>query len=267
MKTYRCRLVVVALVAITVAVLGTNGSVAAQQGMPEKSFQQWSKDEVNKILTDSLWARTQATRIQRRGQVRSIAGQTESGTALGGETLSRKGELTSAEDPLEYRFTLRLYSALPIRQALVRQEQLKWNYDKRSAAEQKAFDAQAKQFLLDCPVCAEHYVLSVGFSSGNSSGNDLIYKWFGSATLPSIKDYIYLANERGERRNLIDFIPPKASGDDVFFIFPRLDEKGKPLFSPTDKKLLFRMSDNSANSITNFSFDISKLIVDGTARF
>ena len=87
------------------------------------------------------------------------------------------------------------------------------------------------------------------------------------ATLPSIKDYIYLANERGERRNLIDFIPPKASGDDVFFIFPRLDEKGQPLFTPTDKKLLFRMSDNSANAVTNFSFDISKLVFNGKLEF
>lgn len=261
MKTYRCGLFLAALVTIAFSLPVAVGSMAAQQGMPEKPFQQWSKDEVNKILTDSLWAKTQATRIQRRGQVRSIAGQTES------ESLSRKGELTSAEDPLDYRFTLRLYSALPLRQALMRQEQLKWNYDKRSAAEQKAFDAQAKQLLLDCPVCADHYVLSVGFSSTNSTGNDLIYKWFGSATLPSIKDYIYLANERGERRNLIDFIPPKASGDDVFFVFPRLNEKGQPLFTPADKKLLFRMSDNSANAVTNFSFDISKLIADGKVGF
>jgi hypothetical protein len=233
-----------------------------QDGLPEKLFQQWSKEEVNKILTDSLWAKTQAIRIQRRGQVRSIAGQTES---EGG--LSRKGELTSAEDPIDYRFTLRLHSALPIRQALVRKEQLKWDYDKRSASERKAFDVQAKQVLLDCPVCADNYILSVGFASDNSSGNDMIYQWFGSATLPAIKGYVYIANERGERRDLVAFIPPKSAGDDVFFIFPRLDEKGQPLFTAADKKLLFRMSDNNAKSITNFNLDISKLIFNGKVQF
>lgn len=261
MKTYRCRLAVVALVTMTMLMLLSADPVAAQKGLPDKPFQQWSKTEVNKVLTDSLWARTQSIRVQRRGQVRSIAGQTES------ETSSRKGDLTSAEDPLDYRFTLRLHSALTIRQALVRQEQLKWNYDQRSAAEKKAFDGQAKQLILDCPVCADNYVVSVGFSSNNSSGNDLIYKWFGAATVPSLKSYIYLANERGERRDLLDFIPPKAPGDDVYFIFPRLDDKGQPLFATSDKKLLFRMSDNSANSITNFSLDISKLIVDGKVEF
>jgi hypothetical protein len=261
MKTYRCGSALVALVTITVLMLLSVGSVAAQKGSSNKPFQQWSKDDVNKVLTDSVWAKTQSIRVQRRGQVRSIAGQTES------ETSSRKGELTSAEDPLDYRFTLRLHSALPIRQALVRREQLKWNYDQRSAAEKKVFDEQAKQLILDCPICADNYVVSVGFSSNNSSGNDLIYKWFGAATVPSIKSYIYLANERGERRDLLDFIPPKAPGDDVYFIFPRRDNKGQPLFTTSDKKLLFRMSDSAANSVTNFSLDISKLVGDGKVEF
>jgi hypothetical protein len=261
MKTYRWRLVVAAFVTVTLLALGCQRLVMAQEMLPEKPFQQWTKAEVNKILTDSLWAKTQVTRLQRRGQVRSIAGQNES------ETFSRKGELSSAEDPLDYRFTLRLHSALPIRQALVRQEQLKWNYDKRSEAERKAFDVQAKQMLLDCPVCADNYVVSVGFSSENSAGNDMIFQWFGATTLPAIKGYIYIANERGERRDLIDFIPPKAAGDDVFFIFPRLDQKGQPLLTATDKKLIFRMSDNNARSITNFNLDISKLIFDGKVQF
>jgi hypothetical protein len=246
---------------IVVIITGTGLSLRAQVGLPEKPFNQWSKDEVKKILTDSIWAKTQTVRLQRRSQVRSIAGQTES------ETLSGKGELTSAEDPLEYKFTLRLHSALPIRQALLRQEQLKWNYEKRSLAERKAFDAEGSKALLDCPVCADFYVLSVGFGSENSSGNDLIHQWFGSATLPLIKDYITLANDRGERRALMDFIPPKKSGDDVFFIFPRRDERGQLLFTPASKKLIFRMSDKSVNSVTNFTLDITRLLVDGNVRF
>ncbi len=259
-KNHRRRLSSLANVTKAVLLLCVAGSALAQDSVPKKPFQQWSKDEVNKIRTDSPWAKTQAIRIQRRTQVRTIAGQTES------ETLSRKGELTSAEDPLDYRFTLRLHSALPIRQALVRHEQQKWNYEKRTVAKQKAFDVQAKQ-LLECPVCVANYVVSVGFSSKNSSGNDLIYKWFGAATVPSLKGYIYLANERGERRDLLDFIPPKAPGDDVYFIFPRLDEKERLLFTTIDKKLLFRMSDNNAKSITNFTLDIARLIVDGKVGF
>lgn len=259
MKNYWRSLALLGLT--TLMLIACASQSPAQDGATNKPFEQWSKDDVNKILTDSMWAKTQAIRIQRRSQVRSIAGQTES------ETFSGKGELSSAEDPLDYRFTLRLHSALPVRQALVRREQLKWNYDKRSASERKAFDEQAQQMLLDCAVCADNYVLSVGFSSTNSSGNDMVYKWFSAATLPSIQGYIYLANERGERRDLAGFIPPKSPGDDVYFIFPRLDDKGQPLFTATDKKLRFFMSDNNAKSITNFTLDISKLLVDGKTAF
>lgn len=231
-------------------------AVRGQEAAGGKAFQQWSSADVERILTDSPWAKTQVLRIQQQSQGRSIAGGPDR------SVFGEKDQLKGAEAPLDVRFTLRLYSALPLRQALVRQEQLKWNYDKRSAAEQKAFDAQAKQLILDCAVCAENYVVSVGYGSNNSSGTDLIYKWFGSATVPSLKGYIYLANEREERRDLIDFIPPKSPGDDVYFVFKRLDDKGQPLFTAADKKLLFFMADNSAKSITNFKIDISRLVTD-----
>ena len=262
MKHRRANSFIARLAAAALVLIHFAGPAASQSAEPgQNPFERRSKAEVEKFLTDSDWAKTQALRIQRRSQVRSIAGQTES------ETLGRTGELSSAEDPLDYRFTIRLHSALPVRQALVRLEQLKWNYEKRSAPQRRVFDEQAKRLLLDCPVCASNYVVSVSFSSKNSSGNDLVYKWFGSATLPSIKGYIYLANSRGGRRDLVDFIAPKAPGDAVYFIFPRLGADNKPLFTTGDRKLIFRMSDSAANSITNFNLDISKLIAGGKVNF
>jgi hypothetical protein len=251
------------LMAATVFVmLATASSFTAQEEILKKPFQEWSKAEVTKLLTDSAWARTQATRIRPKRQVRSVAGQTESTS-----TADRQAVLGGAADARDYRFTIRLHSALPIRQALLRREQLKWNYDQKSAAERKAFDAQAKQLLLECAVCADYYVVSVGFSSDNSSGTDMIYQWFGAATVPSIKGYIYIANERGERRDLVDVIPPKVAGDDVFFIFPRRDEKGQVLLTEADKKLVFKMSDVDANSITNFTLELRRMIVGGKVEF
>ena len=247
---------------VTAIVILAAGLTSAQDELLKKPFQEWSRAEVTKLLTDSAWARTQATRIRPKRQVRSVAGQPESTS-----TADRQAVLGGAADARDYRFTIRLHSALPIRQALFRREQLKWNYDQKSAAERKAFDAQAKQLLLDCAICADYYVVSVGFSSDNSSGTDMIYQWFGAATLPSIKGYIYIANERGERRDLVDLILPKVAGDDVFFIFPRRDEKGQPLLTEADKKLVFKMSDVDANSITNFTLDVRRMIVGGRVEF
>lgn len=245
---------------------GLAGLAAAQESAVNSSYQQWTKVDVIKMLSDSPWARTQTQRIQRRGQVRSIAGQTESDGSQGAPRMSGTGQLTSAEDAYDYTFTMRLRSALPVRQAIVRLVQLDSKYDEMKKAERAAFDAQTKE-LLECRECADYYVVSVGFASSNNSVTDLIYQWFSGQTLPGIKGYVYLANEGGGRRDLARFIPPKAPGDEVFFLFPRLDEKGQPLFTPEDKKLIFRMSDIKANSVTNFSLDISKLIVNGKVEF
>ena len=236
------------------------GFVTAQDKEADGSYLKWTKADVIKLLSDSPWARTQTERVMRRGQVRSIAGQNEAATG------DRTGQLTSAEDAYDYTFTMRLRSALPVRQAIVRLVQLDSNYDGMAKSERKAFDEQTKE-LLECRECADYYVVSVGFASSNNSVADLIYQWFNGQTLPGIKGYVYLANERGGRRDLARFIPPKAPGEEVFFLFPRLDEKGQPLFTPEDKKLIFRMSDIKANSVTNFSLDISKLIVNGKVEF
>jgi hypothetical protein len=255
-RNYRSLIIIAGLMLMA----GRAGLATAQEKAPDGSFQQWTKADVIKLLSDSAWAKTQTQRVTRRGQVRSIAGQNED--VLG----ERRGQLSSAEDAYDYNFTMRLRSALPVRQAIVRLVQLDNNYDRMEKAQRKVFDAQTKE-LLECRECADYYVVSVGFASSNNSVTDLIYQWFSGQTLPSIKGYIYLANARGGRRDLARFIPPKSPGEEVFFLFPRLDEKGQPLFTPEDKKLLFRMSDIKANSVTNFTLDISKMVVNGKVEF
>ena len=259
MKNYRSLLITAGLCAATL--FGCAGRAQAQEKEAESNaYRQWTKADVIKMLSDSPWARTQTQRVQRRGQVRSIAGQNEDATG------NRKGELTSAEDAYDYTFTMRLRSALPVRQAIVRLVQLESNYDRMAKAERAAFDAQTRE-LLECKECADYYVVSVGFASSNNSASDLIYQWFNGQTLPGIKGYVYLANEHGGRRDLARFIPPRSPGEEVFFLFPRLDERGQPLFTPADKKLIFRMSDLKANSVTNFSLDVARLTINGKVEF
>ncbi len=121
--------------------------------------------------------------------------------------------------------------------------------------------------LLECRECRHNYIVSVGFGSLNSENVDLVYDWFRGQTVASLKGYISLANELGQRRNLINFIPPKVPGDEAFFFFARLDEDGNPLVTSRNKKLLFRMSDKNASSITNFNMDITKMILDDKLEF
>ncbi len=105
-----------------------------------KPFRTWTKAEAKKLLNDSPWAKTQ--------EVSSVYG-------LG--------------VPTDFKFTLRLRSALPIREALVRLKQIEAHYDQLSEKERATFDAKTKG-LLDCPACADNYVLSFKFSIRELTG-------------------------------------------------------------------------------------------------
>lgn len=252
------------LFAVTVIVLLACAPHMAQQEVLRKPFQQWTEVEVTKLLNDSGWARTQATRVLRPKQMRSVAGQaSEVPTASSPEAHAALG---GAEDAVDYRFTIRLRSARPIREAIVRLVQLESKYDQMSPEQRSSIDQQTSE-LLECNECRDNYIVSVGFGSLNSKNVDLVYDWFKGQTVASLKAYIYLANELGERRDLINFIAPKVPGDEAFFFFARLDENGKPLITSRNKKLLFRMSDKNASSITNFNMDVAKMILDDKPEF
>jgi len=234
---------------------------AAQGDFLSEPFSAWTKAEVTRLLNDSPWAKTQEVKVRPRRQVRSVAGQVESTS-----TADRQAALGGAEDARDYRFTIRLRSALPIRQAIARLVQLDAKYDQMSAAEKKALDVQTRA-LLECPECRDDYIVSVGFGSTNSQGTDLIYEWFRGQTIQSLTGYIYLANDRGSRRDLNGFISPKVPGDEAFFFFHRRDQQGRLLLLPADKRLLCRMSDINWNAVTKFTLDVKRMNVHGTIEF
>src|SRR5689334_10215291 len=232
----------------------------AQDEWSSKPFQQWSKADVQKLLNDSPWARTQEARIDFGSEVRRVAGAPT--TSSGHQSL----EMGGANIAVDYRVTLRLRSALPIRQALVRAKQLEANYDHLSAKERAAFDEKMKG-LLDCPACAQNYVVTLSCKSTNYPGADALYDGLRGATLPGLKPYVHLENDRGERRTLVHFVAPRAAGEETIFFFPRYDDEDRLLVTPATKKLYFRLSDSNAKAITNFELDVTKLLLNGEITF
>ena len=168
--------------------------------------------------------------------------------------------------PVDFIFTLRLRSALPVRQALVRLKTLETNIEKMTGEQRAAFEKQTKG-LLECPACAANYVVTLSSKSKNSPGADAVFATFKGGRLADLQRYIYIANERGERRSLVYFVPPKAPGEEAVFFFPRADEKGAPLLTTESKELLINLTDKQANAITSFKIDVSKLVMNGKVEF
>lgn len=217
-------------------------SVVAQSDWRQTPYQQWTLVEVEKLLSDSPWAQTRARELVRIVQ--------SPGTTFDSGSL-----------------TVRLRSALPVRQALVRLRQIRGKYDKMGESEKASFDNKQK-VLLECPGCADNYVISLSPPFERPSGVPSKLREMAFAT---IKNYVQLANESGETRELVHFEPPKAQGGEATFFFSRFNDKGQPLVTPSDKKLIISFEPHIFSTNVSvpmrFEFDVSKMVLNEGVLF
>lgn len=131
--------------------------------------------------------------------------------------------------------TFSLRSALTVRLALIRLRQLSEKYDSMAEKQRKEFDAKYRS-LRDCEQCSDYYIVAIG-------GDSRILK--NAVIVKRRKEMIFLSNELGERRKLEKFVPQVQTGSEAVFLFPRNDEKGKPLLNADSKTLTFNFRNES----------------------
>lgn len=233
----------------------------------EKPFTEWSKDYANKVLKDSPWAISYQSPqgLVEAERVQIAREQSE-------QIVSRNRPTSAASRYVPVPVVIRLNSALPIRQAMVRLQQIASNYDKMNDKDRTSFDASTKDFL-DCVPCEKFYVVTI--TKFKNSGEGIEEGIFQSMTLKDLKGKVFLTNDKGEQRELIQFIPPKKDGESAVFFFQRNDSNGKPLLSTENKELTFLFASEFLN-VTNqysrylprkFEFDVSKLISNENVIF
>ena len=228
------------------------------QELWQKPASEWSKEDVEKILNKSPWSISQELRIRYQGGLRSVAG---SGNIIFGDLVE-----SGTEPPTDFTFTLRLRSGTPIRLALVRQKEIEEDFSKLKGEARSAF-IQKYRGLVECPACTENYVLTLSSKSKSNPGADAVYTAFGGAKLADLQRYIYLQNDKGEKRQLVYFVPPKAPGEEAVFFFPRFDDKRKLLFSTENKYLVFNLTKDEVNITTNFKVQLKPLFNGNAVDF
>ncbi len=253
------RILVVLVFCVFAGAVSANG----QNVWTDKPFARWSSSDAEVVLNNSPWVVRQEVRMQVDKHTQTAAGS-YSGLSSASAANSQTEVMTDL--PVDFIFTLRLRSALPVRQALVRLKQKEIDSKKTSKQELAALDAQIKG-LLECPACADNYVVTLGSKSANQPGADAVYTTFKGGRLADLQRYIFIANERGERRQLVHFVPPRVPGDEAIFFFPRLDEKGAALLTTENKDLLINLTDKQVNSVANFKIEVSKLVLNGKVEF
>jgi hypothetical protein len=244
-----------------------SGNVSAQK--LDKPFTEWSKDAAQGLLNDSPWAKTyQSTAGAAAADAQNSAREQADNVFTSGQ----RGRSARSGGPPPV--VIRLHSALPIRQAIIRLNQISSGYEKMSQTQKQEFDSNAKKFL-ECAVCQDYYVVTITQFPGSST-ESVEEGIFQSLKREDFIGNVWLANDKGETRQLAQFIPPKGKGEAAVFFFPRKDEKGNLLITPESKELRFVFKTDFLNSPNNrfaylvprfFEFKVSKMVVGQEVMF
>lgn len=239
-------------------------STVFAQKVPEKPFQKWSKDEATKLLTDSPWVRTYQSSAGIASASQEQIRREQADQRLYRDTYGGSSARTMAPVPI----VMRLHSGLPVRQAIVRLREIQAGYDKMEEAQRAEFD-KTTAGMLNCTICQKFYVITITrfLDSSRQSVEEGVFQ---RLTLDQLKGNMWLLNEKGERRELVQFNPPKNASDMAVLYFARLDDKGNPFLTPGSKKFEFVFEGtflNTGNPYAawlprRFEFDVSK-ITDG----
>ncbi len=182
----------------------------------EKKFTDWSRKEVLRILNDSPWA-------EQFVRTRSFTGR---GTGLRGEREVRDS------------FTVRFFTALPVRQAYVRMIQIINGYDEMGRQQQAEFDQKfARALEMDT---SGQIIVALEFASNDPEYSREVERQLRTGTADLFKQSAFLISDRLGRVDLQEYYPPAPDGTGAKFVFPRQVD-GQPVVSADDKQVKFEL--------------------------
>jgi len=232
-KTKQRSRVSILIAILTLAVLTANAS----DFWLAKDWTQWSKSDSESMLADSPWAHTWR------------------GGGPAGDQLA---------------FTVQLRSALPIRQAIVRQLQFDQKYDKMTDAQRSAFDTRAAQIL--SRGYDDAILVHVDYSKGFGAPY-LPFVWFPSHSDTRVLDPS-LVTEDGNR-----IIPTRfdSKPDHTFDLVFQRTKDGAPMIKEGQKHFSVQFHSpqftNSNQGIdvpgrnVGVEFDLGKMVVSGKLNY
>ncbi|MCL5287694.1 MAG: hypothetical protein M1453_06840 [Acidobacteria bacterium] len=243
MKT---RNLMLALLAITVGA----AALSAQGFWEKKEWQKWSKEECRKMLEDSPWAQK---------WYRTHVAEDRFGQPTQGDTRETEQQIF---------YIIQLRSALPIRQAFIRDAQIRNKYDKMSAEQQKEFDASAGPFL--ARTYDDVIVVHVLYGSNiQKDERELMRFWqtfYPEGTVP-MEAYLTAG---GKRVPAIKYVTAKGGSLEFELIFPRVVD-GVPIIDPNLKMISVEFQHPNigleGGARVYQDFKLEKMAVKGTVLY
>jgi hypothetical protein len=241
------------LAILTLAVL----TVRATDVWVSKEWKQWSKDECARVLVESPWSHIW------RGRTPGV------NTREATETLTPAH--VEAVDYVVYSVQIR--SALPVRQAIIRQQQIDLKYDKMADEQRKAFDVQAAQILsrkYDDAILV-HVDYSKGKAASILAGDLHVYVQKGIEDLDAL-----LTTEDGTQIKASHFDINPKSPYSFDLVFPRVVD-GAPAIKEGQKRIAVQFMSpqligayggvNIPKERVRVEFDLTKMMIEGRLNY
>lgn len=235
----------------------TSGILIAKDFWLEQDYTKWDKKQVIKMLSDSPWAQSQ-TFIESMlisgsaGQVLGSTGGATSptGPPTGGPPSSQtssevSGGTLRGDHQASLMYYVRFYSAVPVRQAMVRLQIL--------GGKQVAPEAIDK--FLNQPPFPDDIIIAVATAPGQDRQE------FEVITADLIKNETWLIKKNKQRIQLREYMSPsKSGGSEAYYLFPRFAD-GKPTVEAQDGEVRFITMLGKRE--LNRPFKLEKMVLNG----
>jgi hypothetical protein len=221
----------------------------------KKDWKQWTAADCKKLLESSPWAVRKM--IENENNVSRLPSAGNQGTGAQAST----ADTAQNKDTGELNYVVQIRSAAPIREALVRQQQIDKQYDKMSDTDKKAFDSEMDKLY---PSNADRIIVHVRYYANRDSlGADIAKSW-KSIPRDTVPADMMLISSNGSRATPLTFVPD--STEDGFEVtFPRtgLGEGFKSFKLQIPHPAL---GDFGASKVT-VEFKLDKMTFDGKPAF
>lgn len=251
------------------ALLATLAAGAAEF-WEKKDYRQWSEKDCRKMLTDSPWARQYMLSSVHITPLQVEPTDPPEGAGPGGLSggpPDNPGTRERHENP-RIIYQVQFRSALPVRQAMVRLQQLQVNYDKLSEAEKQNFDQQAEAFLR--ADVSNVVVLNVQYASNLLQDALDLDRYWKTQTTETLRNRTFLIGGEGQQAQLMQYVAAEGSSPVFQLAFPRLVE-GEPLVGPSDKSLQLEFVHpdvrGQGEQRVLVEFKVKKMLVGGEVVF
>ena len=232
-----CATAVIALIGVAV--------VRADDFWTKKQWQQWSENDCGKMLKDSPWSHTFT--MSKANVSADLHPDSHSTDPLSPPPVA--GSAASGETKEEINYVVQMRSALPVRQAIVRQMEIKQKYDKFNADQKKQFDDRAAQFLTR--PYEDVVIVDVAYDSNIQTFMRALASYWQGLAENYVPQDAHLILQSGTRVAPVRFLSQKGAAYEFELIFPRV-QNGEPIIGANDKAVGLEFTHPDLSEIKDF---------------